>query len=170
MVQTLILGGYGGVGRRTARRVLSETDCSVVLAGRHEDQAEALAGLLNKEFTGGRVTAVAADAASPASLEAAFQGVDLVIRGEDLLGSTGRQLRLARMLGREAPPRFLHHPLIHRPDGSKLSKANRDTGLRDLRAAAHSPESLLGEAAARSGLLRHPRPLRAADLPGLFAG
>src|SRR5690606_35193200 len=43
------------------------------------------------------------------------QGVDLVIRGEDLLGSTGRQLRLARMLGRDVPPRFLHHPLVHRP-------------------------------------------------------
>ena len=98
------------------------------------------------------------------------QGVDLVIRGEDLLDSTGRQLRLARMLGRDVPPRFLHHPLIHRPDGSKLSKANRDTGLRDLRAAGHSPDSLLGEAAALSGLLDRPRPIRAADLPALFAG
>ncbi len=98
------------------------------------------------------------------------QGVDLVIRGEDLLGSTGRQLRLARMLGRDVPPRFLHHPLIQRPDGSKLSKANRDTGLRDLRAAGHLPEALLGEAAARSGLLDHSRPLRAEDLAGLFAG
>lgn len=98
------------------------------------------------------------------------QGVDLVIRGEDLLGSTGRQLRLARLLGRDAPPRFLHHPLIHRPDGSKLSKANRDTGLRDLRAAGHLPDTLLGEAAARSGLLDRPRPLRASDLASLFAG
>lgn len=98
------------------------------------------------------------------------QGVDLVIRGEDLLGSTGRQLRLARMLGRDVPPCYLHHPLVHRPDGSKLSKANRDTGLRDLRAAGHSPESLLGEAAALSGLLERPRPLRAEDLAGLFAG
>ncbi len=98
------------------------------------------------------------------------QGVDLVIRGEDLLGSTGRQLRLARLIGRPAPPRFLHHPLILRPDGSKLSKANRDTGLRDLRAAGHAPESLLGEAAVLSGLLGRPRPLRAVDLPSLFAG
>jgi glutamyl-tRNA synthetase/glutamyl-Q tRNA(Asp) synthetase len=96
------------------------------------------------------------------------QGVDLVIRGEDLLSSTGRQLRLARLIGRTAPPRFLHHPLIVRPDGSKLSKANRDTGLRDLRAAGHAPELLLGEAAARSGLLDRARRLRASDLASLF--
>lgn len=98
------------------------------------------------------------------------QGVDLVVRGEDLLSSTGRQLRLARLLGRPAPALHLHHPLLHRPDGGKLSKANHDTGLRDLRAAGHAPEALLGEAAARSGLLDRPRSLRVADLPSLFAG
>jgi glutamyl/glutaminyl-tRNA synthetase len=98
------------------------------------------------------------------------QDVELVIRGEDLLESTGRQIRLARMLGRPRPPHFLHHPLIRRPDGSKLSKANRDTGLRDLRAAGQSAASLLGEAAARAGLLDRPRALRAADLPSLFTG
>jgi glutamyl-tRNA synthetase/glutamyl-Q tRNA(Asp) synthetase len=96
------------------------------------------------------------------------QGVDLVIRGEDLVGSTGRQLRLARLLGRAAPPRYLHHPLILRRDGSKLSKANHDTGLRDLRTAGHAPEALLGEAAARSGLLDRARRLRASDLASLF--
>jgi glutamyl-tRNA synthetase/glutamyl-Q tRNA(Asp) synthetase len=63
------------------------------------------------------------------------QGVDVVIRGEDLLDSTGRQLRLARMLGRTTPPRFLHHPLIRHPDGRKLSKSAGDTGVRELRAA-----------------------------------
>ncbi|HSE27927.1 MAG TPA: glutamate--tRNA ligase family protein [Gemmatimonadales bacterium] len=98
------------------------------------------------------------------------QDVELVIRGEDLLESTGRQIRLARLLGRPRPPHFLHHPLIRRPDGSKLSKANRDTGLRDLRAAGQSAASLLGEAAARAGLLDRPRALRAADLPSLFTG
>jgi glutamyl-tRNA synthetase/glutamyl-Q tRNA(Asp) synthetase len=38
--------------------------------------------------------------------------VDLVVRGEDLLPSTGRQIRLGRLLGRPGPPVFLHHPLI----------------------------------------------------------
>jgi glutamyl-Q tRNA(Asp) synthetase len=80
------------------------------------------------------------------------QGVHLVIRGEDLLDSTGRQLRLARLLGRDPPPLFLHHPLLRRPDGHKLSKSAHDTGLRDLRAAGHSRADVLGLAAHLSGL------------------
>lgn len=95
------------------------------------------------------------------------QGVDVVVRGEDLLASTGRQVQLARLLGREAPPRFLHHPLIRRADGAKLSKSGRDTGLRDLRAAGWSAERALGAAAAATGLLAAPEPLPAAALPGL---
>jgi glutamyl-tRNA synthetase/glutamyl-Q tRNA(Asp) synthetase len=66
------------------------------------------------------------------------QGIDLVVRGEDLLSSTGRQLRLARMLGRKTMPLFLHHPLIMKPSGEKLSKASGDTGVREMRAAGMS--------------------------------
>ena len=98
-----------------------------------------------------------------------LEEVDLVVRGEDLLESTGRQLRLARQLGRTAPIRFLHHPLIHASTGAKLSKANRDTGIRELRAAGGSPEEVLGAAAAATGLLSEFRPLRSSDLPSLFA-
>jgi glutamyl-tRNA synthetase/glutamyl-Q tRNA(Asp) synthetase len=97
------------------------------------------------------------------------QGVDLVIRGEDLLESTGRQIQLARMLGRARPPRFLHHPLILKPDGAKLSKSSRDTGIAELRAAGWTPERVLGAAAFATGLLDRDRPLAAAALPGLFA-
>ncbi len=61
------------------------------------------------------------------------QGVNLVIRGEDLLSSTGRQIRLGRLLGRTTPPRFHHHALVRNPDGAKLSKAAGDTGIRELR-------------------------------------
>jgi glutamyl-tRNA synthetase/glutamyl-Q tRNA(Asp) synthetase len=96
-------------------------------------------------------------------------GVDWVIRGEDLLGSTGRQIRLGRLLGRATPSVFLHHPLITKASGQKLSKAARDTGIRDLRAAGATPGQVLGEAAVRVGLLRNHRPLRATDLPDLFA-
>ncbi|MGH9347743.1 MAG: glutamate--tRNA ligase family protein [Vicinamibacterales bacterium] len=70
-------------------------------------------------------------------------GVDLVIRGEDLLSSTGRQIRLARMLGRERPPVFLHHRLLRRPDGEKLSKSSGDTGVRELRAAGLGAEDVI---------------------------
>jgi glutamyl-tRNA synthetase/glutamyl-Q tRNA(Asp) synthetase len=63
-----------------------------------------------------------------------LQGVNLVIRGEDLLDSTGRQIQLARLIGREAPPDFLHHALIMKTPSQKLSKSDGDTGVRDLRA------------------------------------
>jgi glutamyl/glutaminyl-tRNA synthetase len=86
-------------------------------------------------------------------------GIDLVVRGEDLLDSTPVQVRLGRLLGRPEPPTFAHHPLIHRPDGSKLSKADSDTSLGERLDAGATPEGLIGEAAARVGLLDRPRPM-----------
>ena len=86
-------------------------------------------------------------------------GVDVVVRGEDLLDSTGRQIRLARLLGREAPPSFLHHPLILDGEGRKLSKRTSSGPIREMRAAGRSAESVLGEAAYRVGLADRPGPL-----------
>jgi glutamyl-tRNA synthetase/glutamyl-Q tRNA(Asp) synthetase len=78
--------------------------------------------------------------------------VTLVVRGEDLLASTGRQIALARALGRDTPPRFLHHPLILKPDGEKLSKASGDAGVRELRTAGLAPAEVIARAAAAAGL------------------
>jgi glutamyl-tRNA synthetase/glutamyl-Q tRNA(Asp) synthetase len=83
------------------------------------------------------------------------QAIDLVIRGRDLLASTGRQIRLARLLGRRQPPVFLHHPLIMKSADRKLSKSDRDTGVRDLRAAGWTREQVLA-AAIRSVRLEKP--------------
>jgi len=79
------------------------------------------------------------------------QGVDLVIRGRDLLDATPDQIRLGRLLGREAPPTFAHHALILRPDGSKLSKADGATGIRELRAAGRTAADLIAEASVATG-------------------
>jgi glutamyl-tRNA synthetase/glutamyl-Q tRNA(Asp) synthetase len=79
------------------------------------------------------------------------QGISAVIRGTDLLSSTGRQIRLARMLGRAEPPAFFHHPLLLNPSGEKLSKSNRDTGVRELRAAGLTPQDVIARA---TGYLR----------------
>jgi glutamyl/glutaminyl-tRNA synthetase len=97
-------------------------------------------------------------------------GIDLVIRGEDLLGSTGRQILLGRHLGRVAPPVFLHHPLIRNPSGAKLSKSGGDTGLRELRAVGLPPAQVLGRAAHLAGLQESPEPLEPGDLANLFGG
>lgn len=85
------------------------------------------------------------------------QGVDVVIRGRDLLASTGRQLQLRALLDPDAPPpRYLHHRLVRNPDGRKLSKSKGDTGLAELRAAGWPPERVLGEAARLGGIVEPP--------------
>lgn len=78
--------------------------------------------------------------------------IDLVIRGQDLVGATAAQVRLGRLLGRTTPPLFLHHPLIRRADGRKLSKAEGATSVRELLAAGATAAELRARAAAAIGL------------------
>jgi glutamyl-tRNA synthetase/glutamyl-Q tRNA(Asp) synthetase len=96
------------------------------------------------------------------------QGITDVIRGEDLAASTGRQLRLRRMLGRLDRPRFAHHPLILKSSGEKLSKSAADTGVKELRRAGVSPEEAIGRAAAAVGLIDQVKSVAARDVAGLF--
>ncbi len=85
-----------------------------------------------------------------ATVDDYVQEVTLVIRGDDLLSSTGRQIQLARLLGRREPPDFLHHPLIMKTADQKLSKADGASGIRELRAAGWSPEQVIAEAMRRA--------------------
>jgi glutamyl/glutaminyl-tRNA synthetase len=96
------------------------------------------------------------------------QRVTLVIRGVDLQSSIGRQVLLARMLGRATPPIFLHHPLILDADGRKLSKSAGDTGVRELRASGAAPADVIGIAAAAVGLMGTPRSVDASQVAALF--
>ena len=82
-----------------------------------------------------------------------LQRITDVIRGVDLLASTGRQMRLARLLGRATPPRFWHHPLVMKSPTQKLSKSDGDTGVRDLRAAGWTAEDVVKKARSLSGNL-----------------
>lgn len=104
-----------------------------------------------------------------AAVDDLVQGVTLVIRGDDLLPSTGRQIQIARLLGRAEPPRFLHHALIMKSATQKLSKSDGDTGVRDWRAQGRSAADIIGEAAARVGLCEATMPLRADDVASLPA-
>ncbi|TFG68948.1 MAG: tRNA glutamyl-Q(34) synthetase GluQRS [Thermomicrobiales bacterium] len=96
------------------------------------------------------------------------QEIDLVVRGRDLLGATAAQIRLGRLLGRARPASFAHHPLVRRPDGRKLSKADSDTSVRDLRASGRAADELIGESAAAVGLIRTRRPIAADQVMRLF--
>ena len=104
-----------------------------------------------------------------AAVDDFLQDVTLVIRGDDLLPSVGRQLRLARLLGREQAPRFFHHPLLRKSSGAKLSKSDGDTAIRDLRARGVTPAVLIGRAAFAGGLLDVDRPVPAAEVSALPA-
>jgi len=84
------------------------------------------------------------------------QGVDLVVRGGDLLDATAAHIRLGQRLGRATPPAFAHHPLVRRPDGSKLSKSAGDTGVRELRQSGGSPDDVIALAAQMTGFFEQP--------------
>lgn len=85
-----------------------------------------------------------------ASVDDFRQGIDLVVRGRDLLASTARQIRIARLLGRAAPAAFAHHELLMKSPTQKLSKADGDTGIRDLRAAGWTPDQVIAASRAVS--------------------
>lgn len=72
--------------------------------------------------------------------------VNLIVRGEDLRASTGRQALLGRLLGRREPFVTVHHPLLYAPDGRKLSKRDRSETVRARREAGQSAGAVLREA------------------------
>jgi saccharopine dehydrogenase (NAD+, L-lysine-forming) len=77
-IRVLVLGGYGGAGSSISHLLLQETDCDIVIAGRHKAKALELCARLNTKFPG-RATGVFADASQSDSLKLAMQGVDLII-------------------------------------------------------------------------------------------
>ncbi|HLT31156.1 MAG TPA: tRNA glutamyl-Q(34) synthetase GluQRS [Myxococcaceae bacterium] len=81
----------------------------------------------------------------------ADSGITDVLRGEDLLGSTARQLQLYEALGLQAP-RFAHVPLVNGEDGRRLAKREGAFALSDLREAGVPAEKVLGLLALWSGL------------------
>jgi glutamyl-tRNA synthetase len=64
-----------------------------------------------------------------------------VVRGEDHLSNTPKQLLVMEAMGAE-PPLFAHMPLLHGPDGKKLSKRHGAASVQELRAAGYLPEAV----------------------------
>jgi glutamyl-tRNA synthetase len=86
-----------------------------------------------------------------------------VLRGDDLLVSTPRQLLLYRALGLAAP-RFCHVPLVVGDDGRRLAKRHGDTSLRQFRARGVAAEAVVGYLAWSCGLRPDRRPCAAGEL------
>jgi glutamyl-tRNA synthetase len=93
----------------------------------------------------------------------AAQGVTEVVRGDDLIPSTPRQLLLYAALGKAAP-RFAHIPLVVGPDGRRLAKRHGDTRLSALREAGISAAGLRGLLAWSCGWIDRVEPIGLAEL------
>jgi glutamyl-tRNA synthetase len=68
-------------------------------------------------------------------------GVTHVVRGQDHVSNTPRQLMLLRALGEE-PPVYAHIPLLHGPDGKKLSKRHGAASVQEVRDGGYLPEAV----------------------------
>jgi glutamyl-tRNA synthetase len=68
-------------------------------------------------------------------------GITHVVRGEDHLSNTPKQLLVFEALG-ATPPRYAHLPLLHGPDGKKLSKRHGAASVQELRDAGYLPEAV----------------------------
>lgn len=84
----------------------------------------------------------------------AAQGIELVVRGDDLLTSTPGQIALGRELGVPIP-RYAHVPLVLSPAGRRLAKRDGAVTLAERRALGDQPADIVDWLAASIGLAGH---------------
>ncbi len=75
------------------------------------------------------------------AVDDAEMGITEVVRGDDHLSNTPKQLLVLEALG-HAPPRYAHLPLLHGPDGKKLSKRHGAASVQELRDAGYLPAAV----------------------------
>ncbi len=75
------------------------------------------------------------------AVDDAEMGVTEVVRGDDHLSNTPKQLLVLGALGFD-PPRYAHLPLLHGPDGRKLSKRHGAASVQELREAGYLPAAV----------------------------
>ena len=97
----------------------------------------------------------------------ADQGVTQVVRGDDLLATTPRQVLLQRLLGLPTPE-HVHVPLVLGADGTRLAKRHGAVTLADRLAAGQGPEQVLGLLAASLGWAAPGEELTAAEVLDRF--
>jgi glutamyl-tRNA synthetase/glutamyl-Q tRNA(Asp) synthetase len=92
------------------------------------------------------------------------QQINLIIRGQDLLSSTGRQLAMRSLIDSTSiTPVFAHHPLLLDDDGQKLAKRRSSEAISYLRRMGLSADEVRGLAAFMGGLIPDRRPISATD-------
>lgn len=129
---------------RVSEGITSFTD---QFAGRHDYSIAATSGdflVATKEGLPSYQLAVVVDDAR--------QGIDRVMRGDDLLGSTHRQLLLQQRLGIATVPEHFHLPLVIGEDGRRLAKRHGDSRISHYRAMGVPAERIVALLAKWCGL------------------
>jgi glutamyl-tRNA synthetase len=147
------LGPEEAIRRAAARRpawrfrvAAGAVEVDDAIHGRHRVDVAAQVG----DFVVARADGVPAYQLAVAVDDAAM-AIGEVVRGDDLLSSTGRQLLLYRALDLE-PPRFAHVPLVVGEDGERLAKRHVAHSLGELRDRGADPRRVVGLLASLSGL------------------
>ncbi|MGZ4771716.1 MAG: tRNA glutamyl-Q(34) synthetase GluQRS [Ilumatobacteraceae bacterium] len=149
-------------GRRPALRLLSEGAAIAfddLLAGPQVGRVDDVVLQRNDGVPAYNLAVVVDDAA---------QGVTDVVRGDDLLATTPRQIELHRLLGLPVP-RYAHVPLVLAPDGTRLAKRHGAVTLDDLAARGASPGDVCARLAASLGIDTGGQAVMAGDLLDRFA-
>ena len=94
------------------------------------------------------------------------QNITRVVRGDDLIYSTYRQLAIYQAL-EWSSPLWLHVPLVIGPDGKRLAKRHGDSRLSLMREQKVAPERLIGKLSASLGLQKTDAPISATELLGI---
>ncbi|MEY2445524.1 MAG: glutamyl-tRNA synthetase [Ilumatobacteraceae bacterium] len=97
----------------------------------------------------------------------AAQGVTEVVRGDDLLATTPRQIELHRLLGLPTP-HYAHVPLVLAPDGTRLAKRHGAVTLEDLAARGCAPAEVCAWLATSLGVETDGEAVMAGDLLDRF--
>jgi glutamyl-tRNA synthetase len=96
------------------------------------------------------------------------QGVGEVVRGDDLLSSTPRQLHIADRLGL-SPPSYAHVPLVLGPDGTRLAKRHGSVTMADRRARGDTGAVVAGLLLGSLGLVPAGQPVGPSELAAVAA-
>lgn len=96
------------------------------------------------------------------------EDINLIIRGQDILPATARQMELRQILGADDKILHLHHPLIWADESKKLSKRDHSTSIAQWREQGFAAAQIIGKAAFQVGLTDRDEALEVKDLEALF--
>ncbi len=150
----------GGIRLRTESRLYQWNDLIVGL--RQQNPAEQCGDILLQDQLGNYTYNFAV------VVDDIDHGINLIVRGDDLLHCTARQMMLAEMLGSIHKPIIAHHGLLIDSSGKKLSKRFLSEGVIQRRLQGDLAPNVLGDALYMAGLIPKTRPVSASEVPDLL--